>query len=197
LGPGASAWPLICRNNKSLFYEMVMRERVLVNIYGISFFFLILSILFILFTDLCRVRLENALNIIKHIFAKVSAAAEKDHHSGGDGPLRDDQERHAVGGPRAGQGPGRHRSDGERAAAGPDLDRRSGRLRRQARRRQKKSAEELKKDFFVHARSDSLIRRFADPAEVADHAAYLCSPRAGATIGAAHRVEGGIVDTCF
>jgi NAD(P)-dependent dehydrogenase (short-subunit alcohol dehydrogenase family) len=57
--------------------------------------------------------------------------------------------------------------------------------------------EELKADFFVHARPGSLIRRFASPEEVADHAVYLCSPRAGATTGAAHRVEGGLVDTCF
>lgn len=56
--------------------------------------------------------------------------------------------------------------------------------------------EECKRDFFKHARPGSLIQRFAEPEEVANHAVYLCSPRAAATTGAAHRVDGGIVDTC-
>lgn len=56
--------------------------------------------------------------------------------------------------------------------------------------------EECKRDFFKNARPGSLIQRFAEPEEVANHAIYLCSPRAAATTGAAHRVDGGIVDTC-
>jgi NAD(P)-dependent dehydrogenase (short-subunit alcohol dehydrogenase family) len=64
-------------------------------------------------------------------------------------------------------------------------------------RDQGKSVEECKIDFFKTARPSSLIRRFADPDEVATHAVYLCSPLAGATTGAAHRVDGGVVDTCF
>jgi len=59
------------------------------------------------------------------------------------------------------------------------------------------SVEQMKTEFFRDARPGSLIRRFIDPAEVASHAAYLCSPLAGATTGAAHRVDGGVVDTCF
>jgi enoyl-[acyl-carrier-protein] reductase (NADH) len=43
----------------------------------------------------------------------------------------------------------------------------------------------------------STIQRFVNPEEVAHHAAYLCSPLASATTGAAHRVDGGVVDTCF
>lgn len=58
------------------------------------------------------------------------------------------------------------------------------------------SVEEMKTAFFEEARPGSLIKRFAQPQEVAAHAAYLCSPLAAATTGAAHRVEGGIVDTC-
>jgi len=59
------------------------------------------------------------------------------------------------------------------------------------------TVEEFKSEFFRSVRPSSLTRRFATPEEVASHAAYLCSPRAAATTGAAHRVEGGIVDTCF
>ncbi|HKL24817.1 MAG TPA: SDR family oxidoreductase [Desulfuromonadales bacterium] len=58
------------------------------------------------------------------------------------------------------------------------------------------SLEQTKEDFFKTARPGSLIQRFAEPEEVANHAVYLCSPRASATTGGAHRVEGGIVDTC-
>jgi len=59
------------------------------------------------------------------------------------------------------------------------------------------SVEEFKAEFFKTARPSSLIRRFAEPAEIASHAVYLCSSLADATTGGAHRVEGGIVDTCF
>jgi len=59
------------------------------------------------------------------------------------------------------------------------------------------SLEECKADFFRNARPGSLIRRFAEPREIAAHAVYLCSPLSDATTGAAHRVDGGVVDTCF
>ena len=59
------------------------------------------------------------------------------------------------------------------------------------------SVEECKADFFKKARPSSLIRRFATPEEVAAHAVYLCSAQAAATTGAAHRVDGGVVDSCF
>lgn len=48
-------------------------------------------------------------------------------------------------------------------------------------------------DFFAHARPTSLIKRFIAPAEVADLVAYVCSPLASATHGAALRVDGGVV----
>ncbi|WP_169976927.1 SDR family NAD(P)-dependent oxidoreductase [Tautonia rosea] len=59
------------------------------------------------------------------------------------------------------------------------------------------TAEAMKAEFVPMVRPSSLIRRFATPEEVAAHAVYLCSPLASATSGAAHRVEGGIVDVCF
>jgi NAD(P)-dependent dehydrogenase (short-subunit alcohol dehydrogenase family) len=54
---------------------------------------------------------------------------------------------------------------------------------------------QMEKDFFAHGRPTSLLKRFIEPSEVAGMVAYLCSPRAAATNGAALRVEGGIVRT--
>ena len=51
----------------------------------------------------------------------------------------------------------------------------------------------MEAEFFEHARPSSLLRRFAEPAEVASLVAYVCSPLASATNGAALRVEGGVV----
>lgn len=48
-------------------------------------------------------------------------------------------------------------------------------------------------DFFKFARPTSLLQRFIEPAEVAAMVAYVCSPRAAATNGAALHVEGGVV----
>jgi len=55
------------------------------------------------------------------------------------------------------------------------------------------SLAQAEKDFFAFARPSSLLKRFIDPAEVASLVAYLCSPLAAATNGAALRAEGGIV----
>lgn len=55
------------------------------------------------------------------------------------------------------------------------------------------SLEEMERKLFSEARPTSIIRRFIDPEEVAGAVAYLCSGRAGATNGAAFRVDGGIV----
>jgi NAD(P)-dependent dehydrogenase (short-subunit alcohol dehydrogenase family) len=55
--------------------------------------------------------------------------------------------------------------------------------------------EAVEEEFFRSARPTSLIRRFADPAEVANLAVYLASPRASATTGAAVRVDGGVVNS--
>lgn len=48
-------------------------------------------------------------------------------------------------------------------------------------------------EFFKTARPSSLLKRFATVDEVANMIAYLCSPLASATTGAAVRVDGGVV----
>ncbi|MFC6792264.1 SDR family NAD(P)-dependent oxidoreductase [Methylobacterium komagatae] len=57
------------------------------------------------------------------------------------------------------------------------------------------TAEELEAEFFRVHRPLSLIQRMIEPHEIAALVAYLASPLAGATNGAALRVEGGIVPT--
>lgn len=52
---------------------------------------------------------------------------------------------------------------------------------------------EFEDRFFNEMRPTSLIQRFADTREVANMVAYVCSPLASATNGAALRVDGGVV----
>jgi NAD(P)-dependent dehydrogenase (short-subunit alcohol dehydrogenase family) len=52
---------------------------------------------------------------------------------------------------------------------------------------------EAQRRFFAEARPSSLLKRFIDPAEVASLIAYVCSPLAAATNGAALRADGGVV----
>lgn len=59
----------------------------------------------------------------------------------------------------------------------------------------KMSVEEMEKDFFKHARPTSIIKRFATTQEIANLVAYLSSPLASATNGAAVRVDGGVTKT--
>jgi NAD(P)-dependent dehydrogenase (short-subunit alcohol dehydrogenase family) len=56
---------------------------------------------------------------------------------------------------------------------------------------------EVEKEFFDKVRPSSLLKRYATPEEVASMAAYVCSPLASATNGAALRCEGGVVRACF
>ena len=56
---------------------------------------------------------------------------------------------------------------------------------------------EFEKEFFASVRPSSLLKRFASTAEVAHLVVYVCSPLASATNGAALRVDGGVVRTCF
>lgn len=79
--------------------------------------------------------------------------------------------------------PGPTRSDGLVAA----LTRRGG----------GQSMAEMEEQLIRVGRPSSLIRRLAEPDEVATMVAYVCSPLASATNGAALRVEGGIVRACF
>jgi len=57
--------------------------------------------------------------------------------------------------------------------------------------------EEFEKEFFEKVRPTSLIKRFASPEEVASLVAYVASPLASATTGAALRVEGGVLKGAF
>lgn len=57
--------------------------------------------------------------------------------------------------------------------------------------------EEFEKEFFEKVRPTSLIKRFASLDEVASLVAYIASPLASATTGAALRVEGGLLKGAF
>lgn len=56
---------------------------------------------------------------------------------------------------------------------------------------------EFEKQFFQSVRPSSLLKRFATTDEVANLVAFVCSPLACATNGAALRVDGGVVRACF
>ena len=60
-----------------------------------------------------------------------------------------------------------------------------------------KSFEAFQTEFFQKVRPTSLIKRFASPAEVATLVAYVASPLASATTGAALRVDGGVIKSAF
>jgi NAD(P)-dependent dehydrogenase (short-subunit alcohol dehydrogenase family) len=58
---------------------------------------------------------------------------------------------------------------------------------------QGKSFEAFETEFFETVRPTSLIKRFSTPEEVASLVAYVASPLASATTGAALRVDGGVI----
>jgi NAD(P)-dependent dehydrogenase (short-subunit alcohol dehydrogenase family) len=60
-----------------------------------------------------------------------------------------------------------------------------------------KSFDEFEREFFEKVRPTSLIKRFASPQEVASLVAYIASPLASATTGAALRVDGGVIKSAF
>jgi NAD(P)-dependent dehydrogenase (short-subunit alcohol dehydrogenase family) len=59
------------------------------------------------------------------------------------------------------------------------------------------SFEAMEHEFLQSARPTSLLRRFITPEEVANLIAYVASPAASATNGAALRVDGGVVRAAF
>jgi NAD(P)-dependent dehydrogenase (short-subunit alcohol dehydrogenase family) len=61
-------------------------------------------------------------------------------------------------------------------------------------RERKSDAKTIEGEFFSGVRPNSLIRRFASVDEIASLCAYLASPLAGATTGAALRADGGIIN---
>jgi len=57
----------------------------------------------------------------------------------------------------------------------------------------KQTPEEFEKEFFRSVRGTSLLQRFATVEEIADTVAFISSPLASATNGAAVRVDGGVL----
>jgi len=57
------------------------------------------------------------------------------------------------------------------------------------------SYDEMVKEFFRTGRPNSILNRLIDSEEVANTIAFLCSPLAQATNGAAVRVDGGLIRT--
>ena len=60
-------------------------------------------------------------------------------------------------------------------------------------KQQKKSKEQVEREFFEHVRPSSLLKRFATVDEVAATATYLAGELSSATNGAAVRADGGVV----
>jgi NAD(P)-dependent dehydrogenase (short-subunit alcohol dehydrogenase family) len=80
---------------------------------------------------------------------------------------------------------------------GPTKSRGVGNFVDRMARSSNKSFEQVEAEFFEHVRPTSLIKRFATPQEVASLVAYVASPLASATTGAALRVDGGVVKSAF
>lgn len=80
---------------------------------------------------------------------------------------------------------------------GPTMSRGVGEFVDSLAQSQGSSAADVEREFFVKMRPSSLIKRFATPAEVAAMVAYVASPLASATTGAALRVDGGVIKSAF
>ena len=62
---------------------------------------------------------------------------------------------------------------------------------------QNKTTQQIETDFFAHVRPTSLLKRWITPEEVGSFVAYIASPLASATTGAALRVDGGVIKSAF
>lgn len=80
---------------------------------------------------------------------------------------------------------------------GPTKSRGVGDFVNELAKKEGKTFEAYEKDFFATIRPTSLIKRFASTEEVASLVAYVASPLASATTGAALRVDGGVVKSAF
>lgn len=80
---------------------------------------------------------------------------------------------------------------------GPTLDPTEPRFAQFAKRSGGQSFEEMQESFFKTRRPTSLIQRFERPDEIATLIAYVASPLASGTTGAALRVDGGVVKSAF
>ncbi len=80
---------------------------------------------------------------------------------------------------------------------GPTKSRGVGDFVNELAKKEGKTFEEFEQDFFTTMRPTSLIKRFASTQEVASLVAYVASPLASATTGAALRVDGGAVKSAF
>jgi NAD(P)-dependent dehydrogenase (short-subunit alcohol dehydrogenase family) len=58
---------------------------------------------------------------------------------------------------------------------------------------QKKSREDVERDFFEHARPSSILKRFETPEEIAAVVAFIASPHSSAINGASVRADGGVI----
>jgi len=57
--------------------------------------------------------------------------------------------------------------------------------------------EEVERRFFTERRPTSLLKRFGHPDEIGHFVAFIASPLASATTGAALRADGGTVKSAF
>jgi NAD(P)-dependent dehydrogenase (short-subunit alcohol dehydrogenase family) len=80
---------------------------------------------------------------------------------------------------------------------GPTRDPQDPRNAEMAKRMGKNSFAEAEAEFINSRRPTSLIKRFAQPDEVASLIVYVASPLSSATTGAALRVDGGVVKSAF
>ena len=122
---------------------------------------------------------------------------ERGADPGRDDPLRHDQDRAARRLARPRRGGCGHRHHRQQRAPGPTRSRGVGDFVEALAKTEGKSFDAVEKEFFEKVRPTSLIKRFATPREVATLVAYVASPLASATTGAALRVDGGVIKSAF